>query len=124
MNEKTLIILQEAQVNTEEAIARFAGNSGLYKKFLLKFLSDDNYNRIGEAVEKNDITGMEEAAHTLKGVSGNLGMKRLYDACSDMVIRIRRGDVSGAKEVYPEIQDAYEQVCAAVKMLEGTNEQA
>lgn len=124
MNEKSEIILQGAQVDTQEAIARFAGNSGLYEKFLLKFLSDDNYNRIGRAMERDDWSGMEEAAHTLKGVSGNLGMKRLYEACADMVTRLRKGDGSGAKAVYPEIQDAYAHVCAAVKMLEETNEQA
>ena len=85
MTEETLSKIQEAEMDVEGALARFCGNSALYEKFLGKFLQDDNFKKIGDAVEAGDSQEMLMAAHTLKGVAGNLGLNGLMEACAEMV---------------------------------------
>lgn len=118
MTESVLSAMHAAKVDVAEATARFCGNSSLYEKFLLKFAEDDSFQKIAEAKEAADLEGMLTAAHTLKGVSGNLGMKGLFEACSLMVNRIREGDQEGTAAAYPALEDAYEQVYKAIKYME------
>ena len=118
MNMKTVIALQEAGVDTEGALNRFCGNAALYEKFLLKFPADENFAKIAPAIEAGDMEEALRAAHTLKGVSGNLGMQRLYEACSAMVALIRAGENEKAADSYGPLATAYTEVCAAVSCAE------
>lgn len=110
MDSNLILALQEAEVDTDGAIGRFAGNSGLYEKFLYKFLDDPCFALIEQALGQNDMDNMLKAAHTLKGVAGNLGLTRLYTACSELVTRIRSNEEADAKAMYPEVEASYKQV--------------
>ena len=64
------------------------------------------------------INDKEEAlntTHTLKGVSGNLGMTRLYKACCNTVELIRADEFEKARESYGELEAAYEETCNLIK---------
>lgn len=52
---------------------RFMGNEGLYLKIFDMFFQDENLNRLGAALKEEDYAAAFEAAHTLKGVAGNMG---------------------------------------------------
>ena len=118
MNIKTVVALKAAGVDTEGALNRFCGNAALYERFLLRFPEDENFGLIGPAFAAGDAEGALRAAHTLKGVSGNLGLKRLYDACSETVRLIRAGDVQAAAASYGALETAYLEVCAALSQAE------
>lgn len=117
MELKLLIALQSAGVDTEGALRRFAGNSALYERFLLRFPADENFDKIGKAMEGEDWETMLAAAHTLKGVSGNLGMNRLFEACSHTVTFLRQEDIAGAKESYQALKKAYTEICAVLEQI-------
>ena len=53
-------------------MARFMGNEAMYMKFLDMLFKDDNLEKLGEALEKQDYEEAFSAAHTLKGVVGNM----------------------------------------------------
>ena len=109
---ETLIArLKEAGMDTDAALRRFVGSAELYGKFLNKFPEDENFSRIAPALEKNDYEAVLTAAHTLKGVSGNLGMTRLFNACSHTVALIRAEKYDEAKQFYSELKAAYDEVC-------------
>lgn len=57
-------------------------NVQLYRRLLLKFLEgQQNYlNQFGEARDQQDLLTISQVAHSLKGVSGNLGITSVYDA--------------------------------------------
>lgn len=114
MNMDTVLALREADVDVEGALNRFCGNSALYEKFLLKFPSDDNFPQIAPALARADVEAAMTAVHTLKGVSGNLGMTRLYDICAEMTGLLRTGKLSCAQERLPALEEAYARVCAAL----------
>ena len=107
--------LKNAGVDTDGSIARFVGNTAMYEKFLRKFPGDDTFAKIKPAFDKDDWTEALNATHTLKGVSGNLGMTRLYKACSDTVALIRAGEQDKAKQSFAELKSAYDEIHAVIK---------
>ncbi|MCQ4637281.1 Hpt domain-containing protein [Anaerovorax odorimutans] len=114
MEEKTVLALGEAGVDTEAALRRLGGNAALYEKILMKFLDDQSFSEIGPALDQDDYETALKAAHTLKGVSANLGMDRLADACAEVVNHIRANEPDPAKNAYPELEKAYRAVCMAL----------
>lgn len=122
MDTKMMLALEQAGVDTQGALRRFCGNDALYERFLLKFPADENFGKIGPALEGGDLDAALTAAHTLKGVSGNLGMERLYQACADTVAFIRAGKAAEAALSYGELAAAYAQVCGALSEAEGAQE--
>lgn len=115
MNETVLEALNLAGVDVKGAVARFAGNDALYLKFLKKLPADDNFAKIKPALDAGDMETALTAAHTLKGVSGNLSVDRLYKASSDMVSRIREKNYEEAAASYGELEAAYQDICGVLK---------
>lgn len=114
MEEKKVKALEEAGVDMEAALRRLGGNSMLYEKILVKFLDDDSFSGIEPALARDNYEEALKAAHTLKGVSANLGMDRLSDACAEVVNHIRASNPEEAKAAYPEVKQAYQAVCQAL----------
>ncbi len=110
MNENFKKALVEAGVDVEGSIRRFCGNEGLYEKFLMKFLADDNFNKMEPAFRANDFDTALIAAHTLKGVSANLGINRVYEIASEIVNLIRNEKYEDAKGLYNKFENAYKEI--------------
>ena len=53
---------------------RFGGNEALLLKYLRRFPSDPNYADLESALLRGDGEALRAACHTLKGVSGTLGL--------------------------------------------------
>jgi len=70
-----------AGVDIADGIERSNDNEALYIKLLKKFNNDKNYGRFMECMEKGEYGGAAVYIHTLKGLSANLGMKKLYECC-------------------------------------------
>lgn len=107
--------LQLPSVDVEGSLRRFGQNAGMYERFLLRFLEDPNFKAIGAALNAEDWEAMLSAAHTLKGVAGNLGMRRLFDACGQTVRHLRANDRASAKASYAELEAAYLEVCGPLQ---------
>lgn len=116
MDQNWISALQDAGFETTQTLQRFSGNEALYLRFLNKFTEDDTFSKLAPALMAGDFESTLIAAHTLKGVAGNLGLTRLWHACSQMVSLIRQGDTDAARRSYDELSDAYAQVCAAIEM--------
>lgn len=118
MEENWITVLKNAGVDTEGTIQRFMGNAGLYRTILTKFLEDGTYAEIAPAFAAGDGEKSLTSVHTLKGVAGNLGFTRLYEACSETVRLLRAGEKEKAKASLPEVQDAYEEITAVIRGLD------
>ena len=57
------------------------------------------------------------AAHTLKGVSGNLSFNRLYGRVAAVVEPLRCGDLEAARKLLPELSGAFEEIRAVLEEL-------
>jgi len=80
---------EKAGFDVTGAIRRFAGNEALYEKYIFKFIDDKIYGNLAKAVGEGNIESIFTEAHTLKGVSGNLGLNPLFDPVSALVTATR-----------------------------------
>lgn len=106
--------LQLAGIDIDSMLERFMGNEPLAERFLKQFISDDNMQHLTAAIASGDTHAALTAAHTLKGVCGNLSMTRLYALLTRQVAAMRADDWQGAGALMPEITEAYHQVIQAL----------
>ncbi len=81
--------LKVAGVDVDGAMERFVQDRELYESCLKIFADDPDFENLGQAIEVKDYQRAFNAAHTLKGVSGNLGLTPLFDAVSQIVESLR-----------------------------------
>ena len=74
-------------------MARFMGKEAMYLKFLDMLFKDDNLEKLGTALEQQDYEAAFAAAHTLKGVVGNMGLTPLFNAVCGIVESLRKREV-------------------------------
>lgn len=99
---------------------RFMGNEALYRKIFDMFFQDENLGRLGAALKEEDYTAAFEAAHTLKGVTGNMGLTPLYDAVCALVEPLRaRERRDEYQALYREIERQFEAVKALHRQIKG-----
>ena len=110
--------LENAGIDVTGALERFMGNGVLLERFLKKFLSDPNYEKLAAAGGAGDQENALTAAHTLKGVCGNLGMTELFDLTAKQVAAFRAGRWEDAIRFMPNISLAYGRVIDGIRGLE------
>lgn len=107
-------ILKAAGVDYEGALSRFMGNEALLARFLKKFLDDPNFLNLQSALEQGETEKAFQAAHTLKGVAGNLSLSGLYEQAAKISELLRGGDLEGARAIMPDVQAAYKKITEAL----------
>lgn len=105
-------ILESYGVNYDETMARFMGNETFYLNILRKLPQDQNLDGLGAALDGGNLTAAFEAAHTIKGLAGNLGLRRIYEAVSAMVEPLR------AREDRNDYEILYQAVCEEYRKVE------
>lgn len=106
--------LVAAGIDVDGALERFMGNDALLERFLGKFLTDQNYAALSAAVAAEHPEEALTAAHTLKGVCGNLSMQELFHLLTRQVEALRADDWAGAAGLMPEMDRAYAAVVRAI----------
>ena len=77
-----------------QTMERFLGSESFYLRMLGMLPDDESCVQLGRALDGGDLEDAFRAAHTLKGVAGNLGLKPLYEAVCRIVEPLRRGEAS------------------------------
>lgn len=90
-------------VNTDEALARMNGNASLYERMLVKFLGMMKNSSVKPDFDCNDYADIIDAAHAIKGASGNLSVSPVYEAYSEIVRLLRDNQPEQSKEVLEKI---------------------
>lgn len=80
-------------IDIEDVMGRLDNNEGLFIILLKKFYTQykDYYKTIEELLEKNNYKEAHELVHSIKGVSGNLGMKQLNLSSGRLCDKIKNG---------------------------------
>jgi HPt (histidine-containing phosphotransfer) domain-containing protein len=90
----TIDSLKAFGADTDDALARCMGNEAFYFKLIGKVLDDKNFEVLEQAIHAQDLDKAFEAAHSLKGVLGNLSLTPVYDPVNEMTELLRsRNDV-------------------------------
>lgn len=118
MNDEMILCLKNIGVDTGTALNRFMGNENLYKKFLFKFPTDDNFRKLKSAIDNKDSRAAFMAAHTVKGVAANLGLDPFSDII-EQIVEIFRGaeaypDNPDIEGLYASASEIYNEICSVI----------
>lgn len=84
-------------IDLKAGLANLGGNKKLYNDLLVKFAK--NHERFAEDLSMGLKEGASERVrrmiHTLKGVSGSLGMNPLHELCKVLEMKMRENEESG-----------------------------
>ena len=118
-NEETQLMnryrLSKAGINVKEGLERFNGKMELYESYLGRFLEDENYKLMCEAIERADVKAAFAAAHALKGVAGNLSLNKLCEDLNPLVELLRVNSMDGAKELLEKVSQDYDRIALELK---------
>ena len=97
----TMEKLREYGADTESGLARCLGREDFYLRLVGKALEDtEGPEKLRLAMESKDIRAGFEAAHSLKGVYGNLSLTPLLTPVSELTEIFRAGSFEGAEGNY------------------------
>lgn len=90
----------------------------IVRKFVLKFPADTTFHDLCRSMEEKQYADAFRAAHTLKGVCQNLGMKKLYVSSSYMTEALRNGKYDDAVAMLATLSSDYAMTIAAIGKLD------
>ena len=111
-------MLDELQVlgaDIPDGLKRFVNNAALYEKMLKKFPAAAEGLPVLEHFESGNLDAALANAHTLKGMTGNLSLKPLFDAYTEIVALLRAGDPVTAKNLTVGIVPTQEAMIACIR---------
>lgn len=94
----------------------------LVQKFVLKFLDDNSYDTFRGAMARKDYEEAFRAAHTIKGVSQNLGFTHLQESSSQMSDALRGGWTPKADDLVDRLEKDYTETMTAIRAYQKDRE--
>ena len=85
----TIENLKKFGANVEEALNRCMGSETLYLNLVNRFIDQNTFPGLVDAIKKGDLEEAFHVAHSLKGVLGNLSLTPLYDVIFNMTEYLR-----------------------------------
>ena len=100
----------------DQACARLM-NERMVTRFVLKFPSDPSMQQLREAIAAGDNERAFRAAHTLKGVTGNLSFTDLYQAASHLTEQLRPLSEPADQALLDALEREYQRTTDAISRL-------
>ena len=85
-------------IDIKGSLERFSNYEPMYLKYLKKFVCEPTFDEFLKAIDSGNAEAIENTAHTLKGICGNLGLSDLFDIYNKIVQEVRKGDLKEAQE--------------------------
>ena len=85
----TIQDLKDFGANTEEGLSRCINNEDFYFRMIRMAVADKSYGALSDAIERKDLDAAFEAAHSLKGILGNLALTPMYNTVAEMTELLR-----------------------------------
>lgn len=117
MKDEILLNFKEIGVDIDGTISRLCGNVELYKKLLLKFLDDNSYEKLVNSIIINDYKNIELYAHTLKGLSSNLGFIDLSKSCVNILENVRSKEFHLLNENKEKLSNQYKELITLIMKI-------
>jgi HPt (histidine-containing phosphotransfer) domain-containing protein len=108
-------ILRSGGIDVTDALNRFSGSNELLEKYLDRFIEEKSYTELVIAMERADYAAAENAVHSLKGVTGSLGMTSLFQSSCALLAAFRDKKEELFSLLLEEIKVKYEEISAVIK---------
>ena len=104
--QKTRTTESDAVFDRVEALGRLQGDQKLLADLAELFLEDSpgKMADIRKALEGKDLTGLERAAHSLKGSVGTFGARQAFDAAFALEKTARNGGLAECSRLYAALE--------------------
>lgn len=100
--------------NYEDILARLS-QEAFVEKFALMYLKDNSYDILMAAIESGDNGAAFRGAHSLKGVSANLGFEELRKAASELTEQLRPQNVPADPSLIDAVKKAQQKVIVGLR---------
>lgn len=107
--------LKSLGVDVDEGMERVMGDADLYEMMLGMFLDSLRDNPVAlEDFDGNDLDKLIKGIHTLKGITGNLGITPLFDGYTESLGLLRGNRPKEAKAVFARILPVQTDIVACI----------
>jgi PAS domain S-box-containing protein len=110
------------EIDIKAGLTRVGGNKKLYRDLLIKFYNDYQtiINDIQEALDKKDLELAQRLAHTVKGVSGNIGATEIQKAAEAVELAIKENQLEGISDLLQTLQGKLDVPMVTLKAIAET----
>jgi len=124
-NERSAPSLKKSETGSKEvfdlsrALEVVAGNKDLFQEIAVMFLENlpGNILKIREEIADGNSSGLELAAHSLKGAVGNFGAKRAYEAAYQLEKLGKEGEMGDAAVALTKLEKEFRTLTAKMKKV-------
>ncbi|MBF0277338.1 MAG: response regulator [SAR324 cluster bacterium] len=118
--EDTAELINMAGIDVKTGLERVSGNQKLFRSILKKFAANQigTIEEIRKALEDKDIKLASRLAHTLKGVSGNIGATELQSAAEKLEAGIQKEGPDVAPNLIESAQVLLDQAVQSIQGIE------
>ena len=106
----TINDLKTYGANTEEGLKRCMNNESFYLQLVKRIPGDANFPKLYDAVDKGDLDNAFEAAHALKGSTGNLSLTPIFAPISEITDLLRTRTQTDYTVLINKIRDARDEL--------------
>ena len=101
----TLDALRAYGANTGEGMARCMNNEAFYLRMVAMALADKNFDALTAAINAGNTAAAFEAAHALKGSTGNVSLTPIYKPVCELteLLRNKNMPADGGKALLSQI---------------------
>ncbi|ETP73083.1 Hpt domain-containing protein [Lachnospiraceae bacterium JC7] len=110
----TIEKLKEYGADTDEGLKRCMGNEALYLRLAAMADQQPEFQELESLIKDNDLKSAFHAAHSLKGVFGNLAITPLYDRLCEITELLRSETPADYESLVIDImkfKDKYSSIC-------------
>jgi two-component system, sensor histidine kinase and response regulator len=107
------LLAKNSSLNMKTGLAQVMNDPVLYMDLLMSFVKKYKSwpQDILSALKKRDLKECRQLVHTLKGVSGNLGMEKLFSLCVRLEMHIRGNEIDAIQQLLSEVEEETKVVC-------------
>ena len=102
----TINELKAFGADTADGLKRCMNNESFYLRLVNMIPGDPNFGKLYDAVDKGDLGAAFEAAHALKGSTGNLSLTPLFAPLSEITELLRARTQTDYSALIAEIRKA------------------
>lgn len=110
----TIEKLKTLGADTDTGLERCMGSEMLYLRLASMLKDEKSFGKLRDTLEAGDLDGAFEAAHSLKGVIGNLSFTRMFVIASELTEHLRAReamDYSSYLEELVRFRNELEKMC-------------
>jgi len=87
-------------------------------RLVRKYLDDANVQKLEESIAKKNYEDAFSAAHTLKGITANLGFDKLAESSTAITEALRAGEYEHLDEMLARVMEDQKKVVVAIQAVE------